>query len=325
MNCPVCECGDGSEERRLYDDRFGYPGSFRLIACRRCGHRFLDADFDAAQIERLYTDYYPRRTYTPGFKPLSFDRGLRGWLRGEASAAAYWVPPRVRVLDVGCGVGEALAYFASRGCEAQGVEPDVNVRTVTDSLGLTVRIGAFDPTAYPPESFDYVTLNQVIEHVARPVETLRGIHTVLRPGGRVVVTTPNASGWGARTFGARWIHWHAPYHLQHFSLRSMTWASAQAGLRVRLHRTITNPAWTRFQLIHCVVQRGLGQPSPLWSGSDDYTPGERRAVRVASLLSRLRMSQLTTRVFDTARLGDSHVFVLEAGPRRDPAEGRLSR
>ena len=89
MNCPVCECGEGSEERRLYDDRFGHPGSFRLLACGRCGHRFLETDFDTGQIERLYSDYYPRRTYTPGFKPLSFDRGLRGWLRGEASAAAH--------------------------------------------------------------------------------------------------------------------------------------------------------------------------------------------------------------------------------------------
>jgi SAM-dependent methyltransferase len=325
MNCPVCEGGDGSEQGRLYDDRFGYPGSFRHLACGRCGHRFLETDFDAGQIERLYTDYYPRRTYTPGFGPLSFDRGLRGWLRGEAGAAAYWVPARVRVLDVGCGVGEALAYYASRHCQAQGVEPDVNVRPVTDALGLTVRFGAFDPTAYPPESFDYVTLNQVIEHMARPVETLRGIRGVLRPGGRVVITTPNAQGWGAHTFGARWIHWHAPYHLQHFSLRSMRRAAARAGFSVRLHRTITNPAWTRFQLIHCVARRGVGEPSPLWSGSDDYTPRERRAVRVASLLHRLRLSQLTTRVFDTARLGDSHVFVLEAGPRRDPAEVGVSR
>jgi SAM-dependent methyltransferase len=226
---------------------------------------------------------------------------------------------------VGCGVGEALAYYASRHCQAQGVEPDVNVRPVTDALGLTVRFGAFDPTAYPPESFDYVTLNQVIEHMARPVETLRGIRGVLRPGGRVVITTPNAQGWGAHTFGARWIHWHAPYHLQHFSLRSMRRAAARAGFSVRLHRTITNPAWTRFQLIHCVARRGVGEPSPLWSGSDDYTPRERRAVRVASLLHRLRLSQLTTRVFDTARLGDSHVFVLEAGPRRDPAEVGVSR
>jgi SAM-dependent methyltransferase len=228
-------------------------------------------------------------------------------------------------LDVGCGLGEALAYYASRDCDAQGVEPDVNVRRVTDSLGLTVRIGAFEPTAYPPEFFDYVTLNQVIEHVARPVETLQGIRAVLRTGGQAIVTTPNARGWGAQTFGARWIHWHAPYHLQHFSLRSMTLAAARARLRVRLHRTITNPAWTRFQLIHCVAWRGPGRASPLWSGSNDYTSTERRAVRAASLLSRLRVIQLTTRVFDVARLGDSHVFVLEAEPRGTSAEIRLSR
>jgi 2-polyprenyl-3-methyl-5-hydroxy-6-metoxy-1,4-benzoquinol methylase len=315
MNCPVSDRGGASEKRRLYDDRFGYPGSFRLLACEGCRHRFLEAEFDSGQIERLYADYYPRRTYAADFKPLRFVRGLRGWWRGEASAAAYWVPRGVRVLDVGCGVGEALAYFVSRDCDAHGVEPDVNVRRITDSLGLSVRIGPFEATAYPPGSFDYVTLNQVLEHVPRPVETLRGVRTLLRPGGRVIVTTPNAWGWGARTFGARWIHWHAPYHLQHFSRRSMVRAAARAGLRVRLHRTICHPEWTRFQLIHCAAWRGPGRSSPAWSGSDDYTPWERRVVRLASLLSRLRMSQLTTRAFDAAGPGDSCLRARGGVPR----------
>jgi SAM-dependent methyltransferase len=222
-------------------------------------------------------------------------------------------------------MGEALAYLASRGCDVQGVEPDVNVLPITDSLGLSVRIGPFEASAYAPESFDYVMLNQVIEHVPQPVETLRGVRAVLRPGGHVVVTTPNARGWGARTFGARWIHWHTPYHLQHFSRRSMAYAAAQAGFRVRLHRTICNPEWTRFQLIHCAVWRGPGRPSPLWDGSGDYTPAERRAVRLAALLSRLRLSQLTTRAFDAVGLGDSHVFVLDAESRGDPDDARLTR
>jgi SAM-dependent methyltransferase len=196
MNCPVCDRGDSSEECKLYDDRYGFPRLFRLLACRHCEHRYLDAHFDQDQIQQLYTDYYPRRHYAADFKPLRFVGGLRGWLRGEASSAACWVPRGVRVLDVGCGVGEALAYYQQRGCEAHGVEADANVRRIADALGVSVRIGVFDPAGYPPEYFDYVTLDQVIEHMPRPVATLEGLRAVLREGGCAVLTTPNPRGWG---------------------------------------------------------------------------------------------------------------------------------
>jgi SAM-dependent methyltransferase len=310
MNCPVCDRSKRSEVRRLYDDRYGFPGWFPLLACRDCGHRYLKATFDAEQTRQLYADYYPRRDYAAGFRPLRFVGGLRGWLRGEGSSAARWVPPGVKVLDVGCGVGEALAYHQARGCEAQGVEPDPNVRRFAEGLGVRVRIGVFDPAAYPPGHFDYVTLDQVIEHMPRPVATLEGLRTVLRVGGYAVVSTPNPRGWAARAFGARWMNWHAPYHLQHFSRRSMMRAAERAGLLVQHHRTITHPEWARFQLIHCATTRGMGQRSPFWTGSNDYTAAERRVIRLVSLLSRLRISQLVTRTFDAAGLGDSQIFVL---------------
>ena len=55
------------------------------------------------------------------------------------------------------------------------------------------------------EYFDYVTLDQVAEHVTDPLALMRGVARVLKPGGKVVITTPNARSLGARIFRRKWL------------------------------------------------------------------------------------------------------------------------
>jgi len=171
----------------------------------------------------------------------------------------------VRVLDLGCGFGESLGYHAARGCDVYGVEADENIRRVVEKFGYKVHVGLFDDRVYEPEFFDYVTMDQVIEHVTDPLLTLRGVARILKSGGKAILSTPNANGWGAKIFGRRWINWHAPYHLQFFSRDSMRIAAEQAGFEVTQVKTITNSEWLFYQWIHLVTYPKLGEPSWFWS------------------------------------------------------------
>lgn len=75
-------------------------------------------------------------------------------------------------------------------------------------------------------------MDQVIEHVTNPLDILTGINSILKPNGICILSTPNSNGWGAKIFGKKWINWHAPYHLHHFSKQSIEILSKRAGFEI---------------------------------------------------------------------------------------------
>jgi len=301
--------------RSVYDDRYGFPGSFVQIKCKNCGHIVLNgANFTSAELADLYTRYYPRsRMDVERHVPAAESAGFSAWLRGDRARAFRYVAANSRVLDIGCGFGEALGFHKARGCEVYGVEADRNILRVAEKFGYNVRVGLFESSAYPRGFFDYVTLDQVIEHMADPLSALRGIATVLKPGGMVIIGTPNANGWGARFFGRYWINWHAPYHLHCFSMRSMAIAAQRAGLTVIRSRTITSSEWLSYQWTHLVTFPKAGERSPFWAQTGSVSRSRRALLKGFSLLHRLRINHLATRLFDAARVGDSRLFFLEKG------------
>jgi 2-polyprenyl-3-methyl-5-hydroxy-6-metoxy-1,4-benzoquinol methylase len=309
-HCFAC-AGPLRFERTLFDDRYGYPGEYRLLVCGECRHRRLDAAMDAQQISDLYTQYYPRSSFDiEAWSPPHDEPPMRAWWRGLRASAFRWVPPGVRVLDVGCGFGESLGYHRARGCDAHGVEADRNILRVAQRHGLNVKVGLFDASNYEPASFDVVTLDQVIEHVAEPLAVLQGVHRVLKPGGMAVLSTPNADGWGARLFGARWIHWHAPYHLQFFSHASMSHSATQSGFRLERRVTVTNAAWLDFQWNHLATFRGRDEPSPFWTASSQRSLGQRIALKLFRIVDRMGVNVVITRLMDSLGRGDNVVYVL---------------
>jgi SAM-dependent methyltransferase len=310
MGCVICG-SDCSTRLELYDDRYGYPGRFSLQQCGGCKHAFLDGEFSFESLRDLYSRYYPRSTFDlDAYQPYQERTGFGAWLDGERSAPFRWVPRNVRVLDIGCGFGETLGYYLARGCEAYGVEVDENIRPVAARFGYDVHVGLFDPTLYKPASFDFVTMGQVIEHVTDPMQTLHGVARVLKPGGRAILSTPNARGWGARVFRRRWINWHQPYHRQFFTVRSMRLAAAQAGLVVESVTTITPSDWLHYQWIHLLTRPVEGQPSGFWAPTGKLSASRKAAVHALWMLHRLRLNHMITRAFDMLRLGDNYLCVL---------------
>jgi 2-polyprenyl-3-methyl-5-hydroxy-6-metoxy-1,4-benzoquinol methylase len=295
----------------MYDDRYGYPDRFDIRRCTTCGHSYLQARFDDSELSTLYTRFYPRAAFqVDQFQVPRESHGIAAWLSGERCAAFRWVPAGVRVLDIGCGACETLGYHKSRGCEAYGVEADENVRHIAAHFGFNVHIGLFDADLYKREFFDYVTLDQVIEHMADPMRTLSGVARILKPGGTVVLSTPNARGWGARVFGRRWINWHVPYHLHHFTPRSMRLLASNAGLHMTDARTLTHADWMYFQAAHVLGVPGCGEKHPFWVGGKWMTGSQRVAFRALSLVRSLRFFEVATRFFDALGMGDNQLFFL---------------
>ena len=134
----------------------------------------------------------------------------------------------LRVLDFGCGPGFLLEKLLGRGAHVAGVDfspPSVDVasaRCKGNSLFLGASVVDSVPTKIPAESYDCVLFIETIEHLLEDEReaTLRELHRLLRPGGWLLVTTPNrenltlsmqvCSGCGCRFH--RWQHqtsWNA--------------------------------------------------------------------------------------------------------------------
>ena len=265
----------------------------------------------AGGIAQPLFDFYPRSEYDlEQYQPYKEANGFLAWLDGEQASTFRWVPSNVRVLDIGCGFGESLGYHQARGCEVCGVEADENIRRVAEKFGYKVHVGLFDPGEYEENYFDYVTMSQVIEHVTDPLQTLRGIARVLKPGGLAILSTPNANGWGAGIFGRRWINWHAPYHLQFFSMRSMKLAAEQAGLVVEKTVTITPSAWLHFQWIHLLSCPSEGVASPFWASGGKWNLMQKTALKALSIMHQCRINHVITRVSDGIGVGDNRLYFL---------------
>jgi 2-polyprenyl-3-methyl-5-hydroxy-6-metoxy-1,4-benzoquinol methylase len=125
------------------------------------------------------------------------------------------------MLDVGCGEGSVLKLARDLGWNAEGVDFDAQAVDTSRHKGLSVRLGRLADQHYANESFDLVLMSHVIEHVHDPLATFVEIRRVMRSGGTMVITTPNAASWGHRYFDRDWAALDPPRHLQIFTANSL--------------------------------------------------------------------------------------------------------
>lgn len=114
-------------------------------------------------------------------------------------AASHSIPEHPHHLDIGCGLGFMLACSKEAGWNPEGVElSPFAAKFATESVGVPVRSGLLQDLAYPSQSFDVITLMDVIEHIPSPLPFLNECRRILHPRGVMLMVTPNFGGVGMR-------------------------------------------------------------------------------------------------------------------------------
>ncbi len=132
----------------------------------------------------------------PAPKPQPFVRDLLG--RSDYAIIGDIVESGTKVLDLGCGDGELLAWLAAnKGVDARGVEIAGAKVQRAIARGVSVYQGDIDEglTDYPGQAFDYVILSQTLQETFQPRKVLR---EMLRVGRRAIVAFPNYGHWRMR-------------------------------------------------------------------------------------------------------------------------------
>lgn len=144
-----------------------------------------------------------------------------------------------KLLDVGCGTGWLADCFA----DYTGVDGSSEMVEAAARQGRRVLLAdVAEPLPFEDASFDGVVLKDLLEHVADPVATVREAHRLLRPGGVVFASSPDAQ---------RWV-WDDYTHRRPFTRRSFRLMFADSGFEVEtvgyesvMPGTGIVSAWTR--------------------------------------------------------------------------------
>jgi 2-polyprenyl-3-methyl-5-hydroxy-6-metoxy-1,4-benzoquinol methylase len=232
------------------------PDSFSYLRCGDCDCLSIEP-CPANRLAEIYPPTYysfsPRAASLAERIKLALDRRLlRSVLRrlpGEELA----------VLDVGGGTGWMLDQARSADPRVDAtvvVDIDEQARAPAEAAGHRFVAGRIEE-ARGIGPFDLVLMLNLIEHVQDPVAVLRSIGRQLRPGGRILVKTPNHDSLDARLFRhSYWGGLHCPRHWVVFTPAAMRTAARRAGLEVlELELTQGAPFWT-WSVLDALQRRG---------------------------------------------------------------------
>jgi len=229
-------CGD-SETRLAYTgkDRLGVTSEpFSIVCCQRCGLLFLNPRPTKEEMGR----YYPYNEYKDEFalalddEPSLLRRLNRLYHTEKMCRSVERVKREGRLLDVGCATGNFLDRMRRRGnWQVRGVEINEEAaRYARERFGLNIFAGELCEANYPASWFDVVTLWDVLEHLHDPLDTLKEINQVLKDDGILILSVPNSDSFDAKMFRGCWIGLDPPRHLYTFSIETLKWLLAKAGL-----------------------------------------------------------------------------------------------
>jgi SAM-dependent methyltransferase len=233
---------------------------YHVMRCRTCGLLFLHPlpDLTPQRLEEIYG-----REYTETVFPEGTDKVLENALHRQMKIVEQF-GKKGDVLNVGA-MAFGMQVFKDRGWKLRIVDASRYAVERARSKGdCDITLSKIEDFDCPPESFDFVKLGHVIEHLKDPALALEKIWRLLRKGGLVLIDTDNAEGLETRTEAAlMWImqigfvrhlaeslvgkKYHLrygrltpPVHLYTFTFTSLTRLLESKGFEI----VITfNPAW----------------------------------------------------------------------------------
>lgn len=173
------------------------------------------------------------------------------------------------IMDVGCGAGSFLDLVKGYASETIAIEPTRDYHPVLLSQGHRVFPLCGEAAAELEGKVDLAVCFSVIEHVEDPVRFLREVHRLLKPGGHLVLSTPNADDWLIELSPDA----YAPFffrtvHRWYFNRKSLEYVTKKAAFRDLTPRYVH-----RFGLSNLLGWMRDGRPSghnafPVWSALD---------------------------------------------------------
>jgi 2-polyprenyl-3-methyl-5-hydroxy-6-metoxy-1,4-benzoquinol methylase len=199
-SCPLC----GSDTSRVVCDCSNVPPRINSLAgmvqqCAVCRFLFKEPTLKSLDsLEEIYqytvedTEFYfgpTMKGYDLNSAEIRFNSSILEEIRRWTSSTS---DSQRSLLDVGCATGALLDQSRAFGFVPHGVELNPHfAEYARTAFGLPVVAGELSLDHFDPEAFDVITMIDLLEHVADPLGLLDAAWHLLKPGGLLVVYTPN--------------------------------------------------------------------------------------------------------------------------------------
>ena len=227
-NCPLCSQAAGA-----------YWPLIGIFRCPDCELLFRDIPSDKKLLDSLYSHSWEsplNHVNETGSTSLILARQYVTSLCKSLSIKNF---DGLKILDYGAGFGLMAKALSEFGAEVVAVEP-FGYRYIAN-LGIQV-YRALDDIPQEKEVFDGVVSLEVVEHLQEPLENLKTINSLLKPGGWLYISTPNSQSLNARL---RRDHWREALKVSHIALynqKSLSKLLLLAGFKVKRLRW-----WIKYQ------------------------------------------------------------------------------
>jgi len=207
MICRICTNEKGLKTLRTLRVQY--------LKCPMCGSMFVDpyprhelnlAFQGPEAVQRLVTEDQKRRGY--------FQRRLDR-LENRLGASN----PEARLLEVGCGSGVLLQEAVKRGWRVDALELSAELAAVArqNNPEATITTGNIEFQEPSGTCYDAIISFDVLEHVHSPMTMIENCRELLKPGGLLMLQTPNTRSLRCRIQGAKWDMLDPQQHLNLFS------------------------------------------------------------------------------------------------------------
>lgn len=194
----------------------GFGSHGPIVECLSCGVIYVDEKITQEKISTYY-EVAEDRTYFEEQKAreVTFKRYL--------NKLEKIFPKKGKLLDVGTNTGLFVKVARDSGWDAIGIEPNKwGVNYAKQNYGINLINKPFDKGVFKPESFDVITMWDVIEHFTEPVIEMKKVYWYLKSGGVFAFSTVDPKSVLARIMGTKWS-WYMIMHRVFFDRKSASY------------------------------------------------------------------------------------------------------
>ena len=212
----------------------------QLVKCQKCNFVYLNPRIKSDIILDSYSNSADPIFFEQNDNRIkTFQKELKKFTRN-----CKINPSKTKVLDVGCAGGAFPKAAHDLGFEVTGIEPNKwLVAKGIEKYKLDLKAGVLSDFDFKNNSFDIVTLWDVIEHLTEPENVIKQISSLIKNDGYLLINYPDINSLACKLFRSNWP-FYLNVHLFYFNRRTITKFLNQYGFKV----VYTKPYWQTLEL-----------------------------------------------------------------------------
>jgi len=266
VSCPVCEFQSTKNPDIIAPGfQYGFDFEYKYSKCSQCNTYYQNPRVNPKHISSFYTKIY----YTNPNLRGHLERKLRNIKWALEMRWGYRVPKiKGRLLDYGAGSGEYLSKLYQYGWDdLWGYDPSPeSFITKEETVSRIYENDLFPVSDQLKGSFDYIHSFHSLEHVPNPTKVLDAWYQLLKPGGKIIIATPNIASFFSRLFNRYWYYLTAPLHYVLFTSKSLEKVLQNVGFEIDhvKYRSTSQCLWGSLDFLLHSMQNNYSKPANMF-------------------------------------------------------------